>query len=100
MGRYISALSNGACLEGQDFGYLYFGVEDDTLEVRGTKFDMAGVKAKGNESLELYLRRMLSPKVDFSVGEFFYHGDKEKRVVVFKINAAVANQLVSYANHG
>lgn len=89
LGRYISALSNGACLEGQDFGYLYFGVEDDTLEVRGTKFDMAGVKAKGNESLELYLRRMLSPKVDFSVGEFFYHGDKEKRVVVFKINAAV-----------
>lgn len=27
LGRYISALSNGACLEHQDFAYLYFAVE-------------------------------------------------------------------------
>ena len=30
IGKYISALSNGACLDGEDFGYLYFGVEDKT----------------------------------------------------------------------
>ena len=29
LGRYISALSNGACLENLDYGYLYFGVDDD-----------------------------------------------------------------------
>ena len=89
LGRYISALSNGACLDRQDYGYLYFGVEDETHNVRGTKFDVSAVKAKGNESLELYLRRMLSPKVDFSIEEFFYHGDKHTRIVVFRINAAV-----------
>ena len=31
LGKYISALSNGACLDNQDFGYLYFGVDNDTL---------------------------------------------------------------------
>ena len=36
LGRYISALSNGACLDHQDFAYLFFGVDDDTLEIKGT----------------------------------------------------------------
>ena len=35
LGRYISALSNGACLERQDFAYLYFGVKDETWDVIG-----------------------------------------------------------------
>lgn len=29
LGRYISALSNGACLDHQDDAYLYFGVDDN-----------------------------------------------------------------------
>ena len=28
IGELISALSNGACIQGQAFGYLVFGVED------------------------------------------------------------------------
>ena len=39
LGQYISALSNGACLDHQDFAYLYFGIDDSTLEVKGTKFN-------------------------------------------------------------
>lgn len=57
LGRYISALSNGACLDRQDFGYLYFGIDDGTLEITGTCFDISKAKAKGNQALELYLRR-------------------------------------------
>lgn len=38
LGRYISALSNGACLDNEDFAYLFFGVEDETLNVNGTTF--------------------------------------------------------------
>lgn len=93
LGRYISALSNGACLDHQDFAYLYFGVDDDTLEIKGTTFDSAKVKAVGNEALELYLRRMVVPKVNFSIIEFMYEG--KRRVVLFKIPAAV-NEPTTY----
>lgn len=93
LGRYISALSNGACLDHQDFAYLYFGVDDETLEIKGTTFDCAKVKAVGNEALELYLRRMVVPKVNFSIIEFMYEG--KQRVVLFKIPAAV-NEPTTY----
>ena len=93
LGRYISALSNGACLDHQDFAYLYFGVDDETLEIKGTTFDCAKVKAAGNEALELYLRRMVVPKVNFSIIEFMYEG--KQRVVLFKIPAAV-NEPTTY----
>ena len=93
LGRYISALSNGACLDHQDFAYLYFGVDDQTLRIKGTTFDSAKIKACGNEALELYLRRMVHPNVNFSITEFFYEGIK--RVVVFKIPAAV-NEPTTY----
>ena len=63
LGQYISALSNGACLEHQDMGYLYFGVDDDTLKVKGTTFDSSKVMARGNQLLEIYLRQMISPRM-------------------------------------
>ena len=93
LGRYISALSNGACLDHQDFAYLFFGVDDDTLEIKGTTFDSAKVKAKGNQALELYLRQMVEPKIDFKIEEFHYRG--QIRIVMFKIPAAV-NQPTTY----
>ena len=87
LGQYISALSNGACLEHQDMGYLYFGVDDDTLEVKGTTFDSSKMTARGNQLLEIYLRQMISPRIDFKIEEFMY--EDEKRIVVFIIPAAV-----------
>ena len=86
LGQYISALSNGACLEHQEMGYLYFGVDDDTLEVKGTTFDSSKIKARGSQLLEIYLRQMITPKIDFKIEEFMYNG--EKRIVVFTIPAA------------
>lgn len=88
LGRYISALSNGACLDHQDDAYLYFGVDDDTLEIKGTTFDAARTKAQGNQSLEIYLRQMVEPKINFTIEEFLYKG--ETRVVMFKIPAAAS----------
>ena len=72
---------------------MYFGVDDQTLRIKGTTFDSAKIKACGNEALELYLRRMVHPNVGFSITEFFYEGIK--RVVVFKIPAAV-NEPTTY----
>lgn len=86
LGKYISALSNGACLDNQDFGYLYFGVEDNTLELLGTTFEPQKTKAKGNQDLELFLRQYISPKINFTIDEF--HAPDGKRFVVFVIPAA------------
>ena len=73
LGRYISALSNGACLERQDFAYLYFGVKDETWDVIGTTFDVSKEKAKGNQSLEIYLRQYVSPSIDFADASSYSH---------------------------
>lgn len=86
LGRYISALSNGACLDNKDYGYLFFGVDDSSHEVKGTTFDIAQTKAVGNENAELYLRRMITPKLAFRVEDFIYQNGK--RVVVVIIPAA------------
>jgi ATP-dependent DNA helicase RecG len=87
LGKYISALSNGACLDRQDFAYLYFGINDKTLDTEGTTFDPLRTKAIGNQDLELYLRQYISPKINFSIDTFLY--ENKTRMVVFKIPAAV-----------
>lgn len=86
LGKYISALSNGACLDNQETGYLYFGVEDETLELKGTTFDASRIKAKGNQDLEIFLRQYITPKIDFKIEEF--HDTDGKRHVVFFVPAA------------
>lgn len=95
LGKYISALSNGACLDHQDSAYLYFGVDDTSLSVKGTTFDISKQKAEGNQSLEIYLRRMISPKITFEIEEFLYEGNQ--RLVVFVIPAA-AHEPTCYMN--
>lgn len=87
LGKYISALSNGACLDRQDFAYLYFGINDETLDAEGTTFDPLRTKAIGNQDLELYLRQYISPKINFSIDTFLY--ENKTRMVVFKIPAAI-----------
>jgi len=87
LGKYISALSNGACLDRQDFAYLYFGINNETLDAEGTIFDPLRTKAIGNQDLELYLRQYISPKINFSIDTFLY--ENKTRMVVFKIPAAV-----------
>ena len=86
LGKYISALSNGACLDNEEFGYLYFGVEDETLKLIGTTFDASRTKAKGNQNLEIFLRQYILPKIDFKIEEFC--DEEGKRFVVFIIPAA------------
>ena len=93
LGRYISALANGACLDHEDFAYLYFGVDDETLSVKGTTFNVSDLKAKGNQSLELYLRQYITPCIPFEFEEFLY--DENVRVVRLKIPAA-AGEPVAY----
>lgn len=84
LGQYISAISNSACIHNQDFGYLVFGIHDDTHEVVGTDFRLKN-KKEGNQELELYLRQYLHPSIRFS--HFTCQFDTF-HVEIFKIPAA------------
>lgn len=64
IGQYISAISNASCLNNESFGYLVFGIDNDTHEVVGTNFKLKN-KKEGNQELELYLRQYLHPSVRF-----------------------------------
>jgi ATP-dependent DNA helicase RecG len=97
IGERISALANGACLRNQPYGYLVFGVEDETHEIKGTTFRAKSHK-KGNENLEHWLANMLDPKIDFQVFEFDV--DAHRHISLYQIPAAkgrpVAFQNVAY----
>ncbi|MDD7552002.1 MAG: ATP-binding protein, partial [Candidatus Cryptobacteroides sp.] len=84
-GEYISALSNGACLDHKDYGYLFFGVENNTWAIKGTTFAPEREKVKGSQSLELFLRLNITPKISFVIDEFQYKG--RTRIVVVKVPA-------------
>lgn len=64
IGEYLSALSNSAALYGKAHAYLVWGVDDKTHTVIGTTFLPLKVKI-GNEELENWLLRLLSPKIHF-----------------------------------
>lgn len=84
IGEYISALSNGACIDEKQFGYIVWGVKDGTHEITGTSFKISKSK-KGNQDLELWLRNYLHPKVHFEIFEFEHNG---KNITLLKIPAA------------
>jgi predicted HTH transcriptional regulator len=84
IGEYISALSNSASLHGQEYGYLVFGLKDQTHELVGTDFKPRKKKI-GNQELENWLITQLQPSMDFKIFEFDYSG---KPIVLFRIEPA------------
>jgi predicted HTH transcriptional regulator len=94
IGQDISALSNSACLRGQNNAYLIFGVEDTTHKIVGTTFKPFTQKVK-KEDLIHWVSQRLNPKIDFDVKEFEYK--PSIKIVLFIIPAA-RNQPVSFLN--
>ncbi len=84
IGERISALSNGAAIVNQDFGYLVFGVEDKTHIIKGTTFKPKQ-HTKGKEELEHWLAQRLDPRIDFRIYEFAY--DANRTIAIFVIPA-------------
>lgn len=82
--RTVCALANTACLDEQPFGYLLWGVQDETHEVVGTAFEPT-VEKKGNEPFELWLAKSLSPSPSF---RFKVVKRADLRVVLLEIPAA------------
>jgi ATP-dependent DNA helicase RecG len=92
IGERISALSNGACIHNQPFGYLVYGIEDRTHHIKGTTFKAKSHK-KGNEDLEHWLLTRLNPRIDVAVYEFDY--DNDRHISIYVIPAA-RNQPVEF----
>lgn len=84
IGEYLSALANSAALLGKVNAYMLWGVEDDGHAIVGTAFCPSCTKV-GNEELENWLLRLLSPKINF---RFYELTIDELPVVLLEIGAA------------
>lgn len=84
IGEYISALANAAALHGKTRAYLIWGIEDNTHNIVGTTFNPSQTKV-GNEELESWLLRMLSPKIDFRFFRVIVEGSP---LVLLEIDSA------------
>ncbi len=84
IGENISALANSAALAGKAFAYLVWGVADGDHAVVGTRFAPRAAKV-GNEELENWLLRLLSPKIHFRFFEVKVEG---RPVVILEIERA------------
>lgn len=93
IGEYLSALANAACIHNQPKGYLVFGIEDKTHDVKGTSFDPETAKGKGNQPLKLWLANGLNPRVAFHVTQMTY---QQATIVVFQVDAAFDRPVEFY----
>lgn len=89
VGKRISAISNSACLDGRELGYLVFGVEDKTKIVQGTKQHFQELK-RGKEELEHWIIQRLNPRIDFRIYDFYAGTEK---ITIIEIPAAVAQPV-------
>lgn len=92
IGEYISALSNAAALNRKNHAYILWGIEDGTHNLLGTTFRPRQQK-KGNEELENWLLRLLTPRIDLRIHEGNVSG---KHVVLLEIQPA-SHQPVAFS---
>ncbi len=84
IGGYVSALSNSACLSKKNHGYMVYGIDNNSLEIIGTKVSFKNMK-KGGQEINHWLAMSLEPKTDFKIIEKIIN---DKRVVIIEIDCA------------
>ena len=89
IGEYISALANSAALAGKANAYLIWGIRDSDHAVFGTGFSPRQTKV-GNEELENWLLRLLSPKIGFNFYEIRVDG---RQVVILEIERTLRHPV-------
>lgn len=99
--KYCSALSNAARIEGKQFAYVLWGVDDASHDVVGTNFNPDGVKVGSNTVLQLWLAQRLKPSIAFSFRRIMH---PQGLVVLLEIPAApsapVAFDDIAYVRIG
>ena len=93
IGEYISALSNGAAINGKPSAYLVWGIEDNTHAIVGTTFSLPEER-KGNAPLEHWLSLRLNPRINFQYYEIRIDGQD---VAIMVIDSA-SYRPVSFGN--
>ncbi len=93
IGKRCSALSNAARIEGHDFAYMVWGIEDGSHAVIGTAFNPDLHKAHG-QVLQFWLANSLQPSIAFS---FRVVEHPLGRVVLLEVPAATGTP-VSFNN--
>lgn len=94
IGEYISALSNSAAILGRTTAYMIWGIDDSTHEFIGTDFIPSKEKV-GNEELENWLHKFLSPKINFYFHELEINSVK---IVLLEIEAAFRHPVKFQSN--
>jgi len=89
IGEYISALSNSAAFVGKPTAYMVWGIDDLSRAIIGARFCPSRSKV-GNEELENWILRLLSPKINFRFYEVMIG---EKPVVMLEISAAYSHPV-------
>lgn len=89
IGERLSALSNSAARMGKAHAYLIWGIVDGSHEVSGTTFRPLIGKV-GNENLENWLLRLLTPRILFRFYEVLYQG---KPLVILEIPRATVRPV-------
>jgi ATP-dependent DNA helicase RecG len=93
IGQYFSAISNEANLNGLQHGWLVFGVHNKTREIISTNYR----DAHGLETLKHEIAQNTTGGITFI--DIFEVYDGDKRVVMFKIPAAVAAMPTAWKGH-
>lgn len=94
LGEYFSALSNEANLRGEEFGWLFFGVDDKTQTAIGTQYKP---ERKQLDSLKHEISEGTNGGLTFTeIHELTY---QRKRIIIFQIPAAPIGIPVSYKGH-
>ncbi|MCF6187370.1 MAG: ATP-binding protein [Desulfobulbaceae bacterium] len=91
IGKLCSALSNAARIEGQDFAYVLWGINDTDHIVTGTRFDPDTIKV-GNQVFQLWLAQMLKPSIPFL---FRPVDHPDGTVIMLEIPAATSAPVLS-----
>lgn len=89
IGKRVSALANSACLHGQIYGYLVFGIEDETKRIIGVDKHFSELR-RGKEELENWIIQRLDPRIDFRAYDF-YRGSLKLSII--QIPSAVAQPV-------
>lgn len=92
IGEYLSAIANSLALLRKDRGYIAWGIDDRTHELRGTDF-RPRVAKHGNEELEHWLTRSLDPQISFKIHEADLNG---QHFVLFEVGPATHSPIRFY----
>ena len=100
IGKRCSALSNSACVEGREYAYMLWGIEDASHDIVGTSFNPDTEKV-GNQLLPMWLAQQLQPSIAFSFRQIAH---PKGQVVLLEIPAATGTPVsfngISYIRIG